>query len=150
MKQKFLNIVPDSALIGTIVGAYLLDGYVPIIKLIKPPLGYVGALLIIVGFVFVAKTITLLRKRASSDVVHTSNILITNGLFALSRNPLYASELLIVTGVAIILGSLSAFAAPVVYLVIVGGFVIPFEEGQLRRKFGLKYEAYMRSVRRWI
>ncbi len=142
--------MPDSTLFGAIVGAYLLDRFAPVIEFIKPPLGYVGWLLVVVGFVLVARTISLLRKRASSDVVQTPNTLITDGLFALSRNPLYAAELLIVTGVAIVLGSLSAFVAPVVYMVIVGWFVIPFEESQLRRKFGAKYEAYARSVRRWI
>lgn len=150
MKQKLLNIAPDSALFGAIVGAYLLDRFIPVNELIKPPLVYVGWLLVVVGFVFVAKTITLLRKRASSNVVRTSNILITDGVFALSRNPLYAAELLIVMGVAIVLGSLSAFIAPVAYIVIVSWFVVPFEEGQLRKKFGLEYEAYARSVRRWI
>ena len=150
MKQRLLNAAPDLALFGAILGAYLLDRFVPVAELIRLPFSYAGWLVIMFGVTFAAKSIILLRKRASSDVVRTSKTLITDDLFALSRNPLYAAELLIVTGVAVVLGSLTAFCGPVVYMMIMERFVIPFEESQLSDKFGTKYEAYTRSVRRWV
>lgn len=150
MNQKLLNSLPDIALIGAIAGAYLLDTFIPIIEAIQPSFSYAGWLLVVAGIVFAARSLALLRKDASSDVVRTSQFLITHDVFALSRNPLYASELLVIIGIAVILGSLGGFIAPVTYAVIMARVVIPFEESQLRKKFGVKYKVYARSVRRWV
>jgi protein-S-isoprenylcysteine O-methyltransferase Ste14 len=144
------NALPDIILFGLIVGAYLLDHFAPVIEVIGSPFNYFGWALIVVGLVLGVKSISILRKRASSDVIHTSSVLITDGLYSLSRNPLYASELLMIAGVSIALGSLAALCAPVLYVVIIGRFVIPFEESQLSKKFGSKYKTYMSLVRRWI
>ncbi len=144
------NTLPDITLLGLVIGSYLLDHFAPVIEVIGLPFNYLGLALIVVGLVSGITSIVILRKRASSDVVHTSNVLITDSLYSLSRNPLYASELLIVAGVAIALGSLAALCAPLLYVVIIGTFVIPFEEDQLRKKFGSKYKAYLSLVRRWI
>ena len=150
MKQKLLNATPDIAFFGAIIGAFLLDRFIPVAGFIESPFCYVGWLLAVIGGVLATKSLALLRKRASSDVERTSHVLITDNLFRFSRNPLYFSELLVVVGVAVALGSLAAFAAPIVYVIIVGLAVISYEENQLRKKFGAKYEAYVRSVRRWI
>jgi protein-S-isoprenylcysteine O-methyltransferase Ste14 len=150
LKQKLLNATPDITLFGAIVGAYFLDRFIPVVELIGPPFSYIGWLVALAGVVLVGQSLSLLRERASSDVVRTSQVLITDNLFAFSRNPLYASELLVVIGVVVVLGSLTAIAAPVIYIVVVRQAAISYEENQLKKKFGAKYEAYARSVRRWM
>lgn len=72
------------------------------------------------------------------------------GFYALSRNPFYLSEVCVTIGAAVILGSLTAFAAPAICFVILHFAIIPIEERNLQNKFGQKYEQYKRSVRRWI
>jgi protein-S-isoprenylcysteine O-methyltransferase Ste14 len=76
--------------------------------------------------------------------------LLTKGAFGISRNPIYLSASLFMTGLALALGNpwfvLLAFAA---------GFVtskvaIQSEEKRLGLRFGKKYHDYAKRVRRWI
>jgi protein-S-isoprenylcysteine O-methyltransferase Ste14 len=58
--------------------------------------------------------------------------------------------LLIALGTATTLSSLSAFIAPIIFFVIVNTVIIPFEENRLQKNFGIEYERYKASVRRWL
>jgi protein-S-isoprenylcysteine O-methyltransferase Ste14 len=58
--------------------------------------------------------------------------------------------LLIALGTATILSSLSAFIAPVIFFLVVNTIIIPFEENKLQKNFGIEYEKYKASVRRWL
>lgn len=81
--------------------------------------------------------------------VHADD-LVTGGVFALSRNPLYVGNILVLFGLFII------WNAPLVYLVCVPFTVIGYrgivaaEEAFLSRKFGEAYDEYCRTVNRWI
>ena len=58
--------------------------------------------------------------------------------------------MLILTAVAIAIGSLVAFAAPLAFVLIINATFIPHEERNLERVFGQEYAAYKRRARRWI
>ena len=76
--------------------------------------------------------------------------LVTNGLYKISRNPMYLGMLVILIGFAIYLGNLTAFLVlPAFYLVITEMQIKP-EERMLEEKFGEEYLAYKRKVRRWL
>ena len=77
-------------------------------------------------------------------------ILVTDGLFRRSRNPMYLGFTLFLLGLAILLGTLIAFLGPIAFAVIADRWYIQFEEQALRRTFGERYEAYARKTRRWI
>ncbi len=76
--------------------------------------------------------------------------LIVRGLYRYSRNPMYLGVLLVV------LGWSAVFASPqlLIYAMGVGLavhlFVVFYEEHALLRSFGRDYEAYRKSVPRWI
>lgn len=76
--------------------------------------------------------------------------LVTSGMFAHARNPLYLGNLLILAGLIVIHNN------PWVYLIglpAVGCFyvaIVTAEEAYLRRKFGEDYVRYCRQVPRWI
>ena len=76
--------------------------------------------------------------------------LVTDGLFAVSRNPMYLGFVLALAGVAILMGATTPFVLPILFAIIADLWYIGFEERALRRKFGADYEAYARRVRRWI
>jgi protein-S-isoprenylcysteine O-methyltransferase Ste14 len=75
--------------------------------------------------------------------------LVTAGCFALSRNPLYLGNLLILTGVFLIWNN------PWVYIVGLPVFLLAYraivaaEEDYLGRQFGAAYAAYVRATPRW-
>lgn len=76
--------------------------------------------------------------------------IVEDGPFRLTRNPMYLQMMLICVGFAIMLMN-----PWILILTPVGGwllqrFVIRHEEEYLERKFGERYIAYKRRVRRWI
>ena len=77
-------------------------------------------------------------------------VLVTDGLFRWSRNPMYLGFVLLLLGTAILLGTATPFLGPALFAVVADRWYIAFEEGAMRRKFGAEYESYMRRTRRWL
>ena len=81
--------------------------------------------------------------------VHAED-LVTEGIFALARNPLYVGNILVLFGLFII------WNAPLLYLIgvpfVLSGYkgIVVAEEAFLRRKFGVEYDEYCRTTNRWI
>jgi protein-S-isoprenylcysteine O-methyltransferase Ste14 len=81
--------------------------------------------------------------------VHAED-LVTDGIFALSRNPLYVGNILVLFGLFII------WNAPLLYLIgvpfVLSGYkgIVAAEEAFLREKFGADYDEYCRTTNRWI
>ncbi len=76
--------------------------------------------------------------------------LVTDGLFRVSRNPMYLGAVLLLTGVAITLGSLSSFIVVPVFFFLMNEIFIKKEEKILEEKSGEAYLAYKKQVRRWL
>jgi len=90
--------------------------------------------------------------RAGTAIVpyRPSKVLVTEGPYRRSRNPIYLGMALIYLGVVCATASLSVLVLfPLVFLVMEFG-VIRREERYLTRRFGQKYLAYTRAVRRWL
>lgn len=81
--------------------------------------------------------------------VHAED-LVTEGIFALARNPLYVGNILVLFGIFII------WNAPLLYLIGVPFTLIGYkgivaaEEAFLRERFGAAYDEYCRTTNRWI
>jgi protein-S-isoprenylcysteine O-methyltransferase Ste14 len=80
----------------------------------------------------------------------TNRVLVTNGLFKYSRNPMYLGMVTSLLGAAFFSGTLPMFLAALAQFLVLNTFFIPFEEAKLTRIFGDQYVAYQKSARRWI
>lgn len=76
--------------------------------------------------------------------------LVTSGVYAISRNPLYLSLLLLLIAYAVSLWSLPAAAGPAVFVAYITRFQVVPEERALEAKFGDAFTDYKRRVRQWI
>ncbi len=76
--------------------------------------------------------------------------LVTDGLFRIMRNPLIASEALVVWGEALYVSSLGVLLYTMVFALAGHLVVVYIEEPELRRRFGESYEAYCQNVPRWF
>ena len=74
----------------------------------------------------------------------------TGGPYAHVRNPLYVGNFLICLGLALIAGNLVAGAIGLGFFAFEYAFIVPAEEGFLRAQFGEAFDAYCRSVPRWL
>lgn len=89
-------------------------------------------------------------KQTTRDPRGKANSLAQDGLYRLSRNPMYLGMLILLLGVNIYLGSLILFPAPLVFMRIVTERFIKREERILLACFGDAYIQYKSRVRRWI
>ena len=79
-----------------------------------------------------------------------SSALVTDGVFRISRNPMYLGMILILVGVAALLGSLSPFLVVAGFAAIIETRFIPVEERMLAETFGDAWTAYSGRTRRWL
>lgn len=80
----------------------------------------------------------------------TASSLVNTGIFSKSRNPMYVGLLLVLSGWAVWLESLSNIAVLLGFVVLITELQIKPEEAALRELFGEEYEDYCRQVRRWV
>jgi len=81
--------------------------------------------------------------------VHAED-LVTDGFFALSRNPLYVGNILVLFGLFIIWNTPLLYLIGVPFVLLGYRGIVAAEEAFLRRKFGADYDEYCRTTNRWI
>lgn len=146
----------QSARIGAVLFRH--RGWLPVPFLLVPLLapGTSDAMNWILGFVFilfgeairlagVAAAGTETRRR--SRTVHR---LVTYGIFAWMRNPLYVGNFLIWMGFAVISGVLWFLPVAVVLFAIEYSLIVRYEEGVLETIFGDEYLGYKARTSRWF
>jgi len=79
-----------------------------------------------------------------------SSTLITTGVFRLCRHPMYLGMVFILTGVAVLLGSLSPFIIIPIFAILMDRVFISAEESMLQSRFGNEWTRYKSTVRRWL
>ena len=111
----------------------------------NPAITLAGALLVIGGVFFVVRA-----RREFAQHGQPTGQLVTSGVFALSRNPLYLGGVCLLIGVALIfkLPWVLIFLLPA--LVVCHYVLIMPEERYLAAKFGPAYQAYATAVPRWF
>lgn len=76
--------------------------------------------------------------------------LVTTGVNAISRNPMYVGMAGLLVAHAVRLGSRTALLPVAAFAVVIDRVQIAAEESALLANFGAEYEAYRESVPRWL
>ncbi|WP_051154803.1 methyltransferase family protein [Ruania albidiflava] len=79
-----------------------------------------------------------------------ASALVTSGVFARTRNPLYLGLTGLLVAHALWLGSKRALLPAGVFLVVIDRYQVPAEEAALAEKFGKAYRTYTETVPRWL
>ncbi len=95
---------------------------------------------------------TFRRAKTTANPFHldAASALVTHGIFAYSRNPMYAGMALFLIALAVGLASPAALVGVAVFVGYITQFQIRPEEAMLRAKFGEAYARYCAAVRRWV
>ena len=114
---------------------------------------FLAGILIAAGLLIEAISVAAFWRRKTTVnplAPSKSSALVTEGLYRISRNPMYLGMALLLIGWGVYLGN-------PINLLLIGSFVwiinvaqIKPEERALREIFGAEYDAYARRVRRWI
>lgn len=145
------SLLPPAYFFGAIVLMVVLHYSFPLIKLIPSPYNYLGALLIIIGLLMNIRASNLFNKvNTTVKPFETSTYLVTEGLFGLSRHPMYLGMVIALSGLFILLGSIAPFVIIPIFIWLMEKKFISMEEKALEETFGEAYRQYKRKVRRWI
>jgi protein-S-isoprenylcysteine O-methyltransferase Ste14 len=111
----------------------------------------VALTLIIGGLLLDGMAAGLFRRRGTAvEPWKPSTVLINEGPYRFSRNPIYVGFAITYAGLAIAMDSALALFLLLPCLAIVDQFVIQREERYLAAQFGADYQAYCQKVRRWL
>ena len=77
-------------------------------------------------------------------------LLVTTGVYGISRNPMYLGLLLVLSGWAVALANALNVAVLIGFLAYMNRFQIIPEERALATHFGEGFESYAKCVRRWL
>ena len=115
------------------------------------PYHLLGMLMLVCGFTVMIWAWTLFKKKETALCLpKDAALLIQEGPYRFTRNPMYLGMALMLCGAAFLFGSVIAFSAPGAFLITINEVFIPFEERNLERLFGDSYLEYKESVRRWL
>ena len=111
----------------------------------------IGILLIFMSLIIFYISIKQFNKHSEDPVPTTSsNLIIVNGIYSYTRNPMYLGLLLMQIGLGMLLSVIHIVMFTVFTYLILKYFVIFPEEKYLEDKFGDIYIRYKKSVNRWI
>ena len=145
------NILPTTYFFGAIVLVSVLHFALPIFQLIHYPWRFLGLIPLIIGVVLnLAADQAFKKHNTTVKPFERSNVLVTSGVFGISRNPMYTGMMLILFGMAILLGTVFPFIIVAIMGVVFDRRFITLEERMLEEIFGDQFRQYCRCVRKWI
>ena len=132
---------------------WALDRYCPITTLIAAPWNRLGWCLIAIAPL--APLTAMMQFRRAHTTINPLDpakvtVLVTDGIYRWTRNPMYLGLFVLLAGWAIHLGTLSCFVLPPLFVLFMTQIQILPEERALREHFGDDYERYYRQVGRWV
>jgi protein-S-isoprenylcysteine O-methyltransferase Ste14 len=146
---------PPLIFLGFLLAAFALNAVWPLPLRpsgIDPSISWTaGGAVIFVGLVlFVLGIGNFMRAGTPVPTREPTRALVTSGIHAFSRNPIYVAMFLLYLGIGLAANVAWAFVLFVPLALILRYGVVAREEAYLARKFGDDYRDYTARVRRWF
>jgi protein-S-isoprenylcysteine O-methyltransferase Ste14 len=142
---------PTTYFLFSLLLALGLHFLLPVVRVVRSPLRSGGIVLIVAGIWLNIWADNLFKQRNTAvEPFRESSALVLEGPYRVSRHPMYLGMTAVLIGLAILLGSLTAFLVPVLFLFVMEVGFIRHEERDMERTFGEEYIRYRRRVRRWF
>ena len=110
-----------------------------------------GVIIGVIGFSLMMWSWSVFKMRNAPICLPAgSTILITDGPYRSSRNPMYLGMIFMMLGLALYVGTPPFYLSAVAYFAIINFIFCPYEENKLSNSFGDEYVNYKNCVRRWI
>jgi len=153
--MRYLELRFPPPLVGVTIGAVM--WVAASLPPIWPPSSFVhlsaGVIFLVIG-VAIALNAVISFRRAQTTVnplkPETSTSLVSTGIFARTRNPMYLGMLIGLLAWAVYLAFPPALLGPVAFALYITRFQIIPEERVMHSLFGSAFSEYSRRVRRWL
>ena len=149
--MKIVTVIPPVYLFLSVAVMVFLHFLLPGLKFLAFPWNLSGAIPLAFGIVInLAADRSFRRHNISVKPLDETTALITEGAFRVSRHPMYLGMILILSGIAALMGSLTPYVVVFAFAVFMDVAFIRFEEEKLEQTFGEAYLDYKKRVRRWV
>ena len=110
-----------------------------------------GIVLLIIALFFLVRSLRqFFQSKNTLILIKPASSLQTNGIYSISRNPMYVGLTIVYLGVTCFIGNWWNIIPFPLLLLIVQEYIIKSEEKYLEREFGQQYREYRKRVRRWL
>lgn len=142
---------PPLIYLGTLLLWPLADHLMPLDMSLPPAVRLGGFGLMLVGFIIDGWAMLTLRRAHTTIMPHRGAlVLVSDGPYRFSRNPIYVGNTIVIAGLGVVIASwwllLAAFAATALVFVL----AVRREEMHLALRFGAAWDSYASRVRRWV
>jgi len=113
----------------------------------------VSLLFFVIGSLFLLSSLSLFRKNNTTVnpfEPKAASVLVTTGVYSISRNPMYVSMLLFLLSWGFYLSNYFSILVNIGFIFYINFFQIVPEEKVLTEQFGKQYKEYRQKVRRWV
>jgi len=111
----------------------------------------VGYSLIVLGILLPVWGARVFKQHKTNLIPYKKpDSMVTTGPFKFTRNPMYLGMILLLAGIAVVIGTTLAPLFPLVFFAVANWWYIPFEENRMAEAFGDDFDGYKASVRRWL
>jgi len=112
---------------------------------------WLGAALMVAGVVLMCVAAAQMMLHRTTFIPRRDpNDMVTTGAFALSRNPIYLGDAMVLTGAILWWDAPLALPLVPIFMALIERRFIQGEEARLRAHFGDKFEAWATRTRRWM
>jgi protein-S-isoprenylcysteine O-methyltransferase Ste14 len=145
------RILPPVFLLLCVVAMILSQLYFPIAQVVRWPIRSIALLPLVIGIgMAVLGKQQFAKEGTNLYTFNDPDKMITSGLYAYSRNPMYLGFVIAAFSVAVFAGGLVPLAIALIHCVVVDRWYISFEERRMAERFGDSYDDYKNHVRRWF
>lgn len=110
-----------------------------------------GWVFMLCGLALLAAAIGFFRMKGTTvNPTKKPDKLVTDGIYRMSRNPMYLGMVLILAGFPLATESVIGLVFPLIFFLIMNQSVIPREERMVQGVFGDAYLQYRTRTSRWI
>ena len=133
------------------IAGFIVHWFWPVDVATSSAVTYIGIAVTVVGLaIFVLAARTLKFAKTNVEPWKPTTSIVSTGIFAYSRNPIYLGFCIVAIGVGIFLNSVWVLLSFVPSAAMVYFIAIRKEEVYLEKKFGEEYTGYQSRVRRWL
>ena len=148
-EQSHPKILPPHVAIASLILVIVLH-YLYSIPLIPKPFSYLGIVFFVLGLLILFWSFGIFKKKETPILPgQKPTALVIEGPYRFTRNPMYLGVTTALLGVAVYLGDILAFLAPIIFFIFVSLKFIPREEKLMEKLFGNNYLEYKKKIRRW-
>ncbi len=145
------KILPPVYFLAAVLLMVGLNYFVPVQTILNAPITYLGVGMIAFGlFIVMWPAVTFGKVGTPIKPFEDSTRLVTNGMYRITRNPMYLGMVVVLVGIAVLFGNASPFLIAPMFGWLIQTKFVKFEEALLEKTFGDEYLRYKQKVRRWL